>query len=268
MKELEFYLDGETNGIVALNENEEIISFGKGIVKQSLFKYIDLLKAAIEREKITKYDIAFILNYKKKDQVIIPASKCLKPSPDYYEYFDLENDTVTIICIDNVSAEKIICCGYFTFTDTPNDRITDSEEGKKLSNYCHKAVLECLALEQRKGNISKSEVDHFHSSEVFLTKRRIYGSNISLRVMRGFELVKINQFRKNLEFKVFPFDNNIDKYKNIYFVFTKNNDENLPDKVIYAIMYQMLDKITKDLKDLYPDLLPQNRIINTRQIQV
>ena len=39
------------------------------------------------------------------------------------------------------------------------------------------------------------------------------------------------------------------------FVFTKNNDENLPDKVIYAIMYQMLDKITKDLKDLYPDLL-------------
>lgn len=266
MKELDFLLDGKENGLVILNkEDGNIMTIGR--YHQTLFKSIELMKATIEREKVTSYDVAVVLNYKSKNQIIIPSEKLLKPSIDYYEYIDLNNDQFYTICLD-VPKETIICSGYFTFTENPNERITNYEEGKIISEKCYNALLESIALEQKKGNVAKSEVDHMHSVATFLTKRRIYNSTLSLRIMRGFELVRINKYRKDIEFKVFPFDNNVDKYKNIYFVFSKNNDENISDKIYFGSMYKILNNIKETLQTQYPDLLANYKITNTRHIEL
>ena len=265
MKELEFYLDGKENGLVVLNKDGDILSLGR--YHQVLFKNIDLLKATTEREKVFDYDVAIILNYKKKDQRIIPNGKLLKPCPDYYEYIDLENDESIIISTDNPK-ELLIRSGYFTFTENPNERITDYDEGKQISEECYRALVNCIALEQRKGNISKSDVDHIHSVATFITKRRIYETTLNLRIMRGFELVRINKFRKELEFKVFPFDNNVDKYKNIYFAFSKDYDENISEKISYNKINNILNNLKKDLNIYYPYLLADYKIINVRQIEL
>ena len=266
MKELDYLLDAKENGLVALNpEDGTIMSIGR--YHQTLFKSIELMKALLERERITSYDVAVLLNYKKKDQMIIPSEKLLKPSPDYYEYLDLEKGEIHTICLD-VQKETLICSGYFTFTRNPNERITDYEEGKAISEQCYNALLECIALEHRRGNISKSEVDLMHSVATFLTKRRIYDSTLNLRIMRGFELVRINKFRKELDFKVFPFDNNVDKYKNIYFAFSKNTDENLSDRMYSGILLGVLKNIKENLQTQYPDLLADYKIINNRQIDL
>ena len=269
MKELDFLLDGKENGLVAINEDGNIMSIGDYHYRsgEKLFKNIELMKALIEREGITSYDVAVVLDYKKETQKIIPSEKLLKPSPDYYEYLDLGNDEIYTICLD-IPKETLIYSGYFTFTENPNERITDYDEGKAISEKCYNALLECLALEQRRGHISKSEVDHMHSVATFLTKRRIYNSTLSLRIMRGFELVRVNRFRKELEFKVFPFDNNVDKYKNIYFAFSKNNDENISDKIYFGSMYKILNNIKETLQTQYPDLLANYKITNTRHIEL
>lgn len=263
MKELDFLLDGKENGLVAINEDGNIMSIG--YYHQKLFKSIELMKALIEREGITSYDVAVVLDYKKETQKIIPSEKLLKPSPDYYEYLDLGNDEVYTICLD-IPKETLIYSGYFTFTENPNERITDYDEGKAISEKCYNALLECLALEQRRGHISKSEVDHMHSVATFLTKRRIYNSTLSLRIMRGFELVRVNKFRKELEFKVFPFDNNVDKYKNIYFAFSKNTEERLNNKAYNESTKCILNNIKEELNKQYPDLLADYKIINNREI--
>ena len=144
----------------------------------------------------------------------------------------------------------------------------DYEEGKAISEKCYNALLDCLALEQKEGKISKSEVDQLHSTTTFLTKRRVYNSTLTLRIMRGFELVRVNKFRKELEFKVFPFDNNVDKYKNVYFAFSKNNDEKLNDKVYFGTLYSTLNSIKSKLQTQYPDLLADFKVINNRQIEL
>ena len=86
--------------------------------------------------------------------------------------------------------------------------------------------------------------------------------------MRGFELVRINKFRKELEFKVFPFDNNVDKYKNIYFAFSKDYDENISEKISYNKINNILNNLKKDLNIYYPYLLADYKIINVRQIEL
>ena len=269
MKELEYYLDGEQNGFVALNENGKIISFKFANIRQELFKSIELLLGAIERKiESIKYNIAVALGYKTNNQKIISLSDLLKPIPDLYEYFDFKNDEVIMICVEPTN-EKMIGSGYITFTDSPNERITDVSEGIEISKKCYKALLNVLAKEQRKGNMCKIETDYKHGAAVpYLTKRRIHRSTLNIRVMRGFELVKVNQFRKEFDLKAFPFDKNVDKYKNIYFVFSRDREEHMSDKVYRNIMRETLDNIKESLKIQYPDLLADYNIISEYNINV
>ena len=144
MKELEFYLDGKINGIVALNEKGKIMTFsGYGIdgkYEQNIFKNFDHLYAMIEHNIQKYHDIAIVLGYKTKEQRVLPLSKLLKFGPDIYKYLDLEKDELSLICIEPVK-ERMISCGYFTFTDSPNEKIMDNKKGKQISNQCYKAVL-------------------------------------------------------------------------------------------------------------------------------
>ena len=266
MKIKDFILDGINNGIVATNDQGEILSFGKWQYKQELFKSVSLLKAKIEKEKIVNYTIGVVINYKQKDQEVIPEYKLLKPNPDYYEYMDFINDQVYDIYLD-VPKEKILAAGYFTFTDSPTEKIMDVEEGIKISKMCYGELLKAVALEQRRGSISKSEIDHINSS-VFLLKRRVYESTVSLRLMRRFELVKINEYRKSIQIRSFPYNNNMDKYKTVYFVYTIDSNEIIPNNVSYGIMYNSLKNIKENLVESCSDLNPDYTIISTKQIDI
>ena len=264
MKEKEFYLDGEENGFLGLDQDNNIISISNKYMNQILYKNLDLLKASFERNRITNYRIYVVLNLNHDDQMMISLNHLLQPSPDYYEYIDIENNEYYTICLENPK-EVLTCYGYFTFTDNPDERIQDYNTGVEQNNIFYNALMDAISTETRKGSIMNTSIDQTHVMATYIEKRRIYGSSLNLRIMKGYELVRINKFRREFEFKVFPFKN-VDKYKNIYFAFSKYNNEKLPDKIFYDKSYEILNNVRDYLKDKYPELNPNYFVISTRPV--
>lgn len=247
MKEKEINLDGATSGIVALNENGEIIKFGN-YNELSLFKNIHLLESVMERDHKSFHHLGICIN---KD--IIPMNKILKDS-DYYEYFDNENDMVSYIYPEN--KEKIIMCGYLNFGDTPCERTTNKEEGKAFSKYITEILSKNLCYQQRNGILKSGDHIHGHLFNIHgqIATKLVYGNTLILRFMKPYDLLQINNMRNNCELRVLPFKKEFDNYKNLYFCISRDVNEFPGEKIYYDTAYSTLDSICDYFSTVYPEL--------------
>lgn len=247
MKENEINLNGTTSGIVALDQNGSIIKFGNYKKKLSLFKNILLLEAAIERESKNIYELGICI-----DGNIIPMSKVIKES-DYYEYFVNENE---VSYIYPEIKDKIIMCGYFNFGNSPCERTKDKEAGKEFSKNIYTATEKNLCYQQRKGLLKTAHHVHGHLFNIHgkLLTKTTYGNTLVLRIMKPYDLLQVNNMRRECEFRVLPFKKENDNYKNLYFCFSRDIYEFPGDKKYYDAAYNILDEMIEYFDTVYPEL--------------
>ena len=259
MEQKMYFLEGDC-GIVAINpETNQVIEMGN-YKELTSFKNMELLKASLEREKIKNYKIGFIISDDKLDEpMFIDYSEVIKKK--YYSgcYYQAISDN-NIIEIVPIVREKMFKCGYISFTDNPQERIVSYQEGKELNNRLYNMVKEAASYLLRCGVIKSCEKDEsicpIDSENLSPFKYSLYGTTTTFRIMRGFELIKINENRKACGNKVLPFKANFDKYKNIYFCFCRDENEFKGDKVYHNIAEDIEKKIMDYLVKNYPDMNP------------
>jgi hypothetical protein len=108
-----------------------------------------------------------------------------------------------------------------------------------------------------------------NSTNITPMKYEVYDNTTTMRIMRGFELVKINEFRKSLGERVLPFMNNKDKYKNIYFCFSRDENEFKYDKKYHETAEKVLENMINYIELNHSDLNPHINMVNFyHQIQL
>lgn len=246
MKENEVSLDGINSGIIALDKTNTIIKTGK-YNNFFLFKNIQLLEAVMERESKDFSNLGLYIN-----RDIIPMENVFQIE-DYYKFFVNDNE-VTYVYPEN--KEKIIMCGYFNFGDSPCERTTDIEEGKLFSKKIYKSMLENICYQQRKGLLKPDHNIYGHGFNMYgkIQTKGTYGNTLVFRVMKPYTLLQINNFRKNCEFRVLPFNKMNDNYKNLYFCFSRDINEFPGDKKYYESANNILDELISYFYNKYPEL--------------
>ena len=251
-----FTLDSTTSGIVAINpETDEIIEFGKQ-KERKMYTNIHLLETELFRNGIKDYKIGFLL-----DGNLIPYSKVQQISYNAYQTF-IDGNVIDIV---PTFKEKVYKTGYFSFTDDPNTKL-DYKEGKEINKQLYGIVKSAATHLLKIGIFKTSCIDSVLCSiapNIGPMKYEVYDNTTTLRIMRGFELVKINEYRKSLGQKVLPFMSDKDKYKNIYFCFSRDENEFKGDKKYH----ETADDIIKEMWnyiDWYhgEDLNPQINMVS------
>ena len=207
-----YILDNNVSGIGAFKPGtDEIIKLRPF---NGIFRNKNLLDAELYRSKITNYDLGFIL-----DGNFVPYSKVQQIDYDLYQTF-IDGEVIDII---PTYRDRVFKAGYFSFTEDPNVRITDYVEGREINKKLYAATRSSAAHLLKNGTFRSSCIDEslskisFNNINISPMKYRVYENTTTLRLMRGFELVKVNEFRKYIEEKALPFLADKDKYKNIYF---------------------------------------------------
>ena len=249
MKEIEYSLDGVTKGFVALKPGtDEIWKLGN-YGELSLFTNLRVLEAAIERKNVPfEYELGFSIDGK----IIHMGDKVLKPE-NYYEYFSGENEISYIY--PKINSEKMIICGYLTFGDSPKVRTTDKEFGKAFSKNIYHAVSKALCYNQRKGlfKSGKNIVGAAISTDEKVLTRSVYKSTLVLRIVSPYALFQINNFRKDC-YRALPFIKEYDNYKNLYFFFSRDENEFKVDGPYIHNAYEIIDEILNYLHEVFPEL--------------
>ena len=250
MKEIEYSLDGITKGIVALKPGtDEILKLGN-YKELSLFTNLRVLEAAIERKDTPfEYELGFSIDGK-----IIHMNKVLKPENSYYEYFSGENEISYIY--PEINSEKMIICGYLTFGESPKVRTVDKEFGKVFSKNIYHAVSKALCYNQRKGLFKSGKTipgAAIITDEKILT-RSVYKSTLVLRIVTPYALFQINNFRKDCDLRALPFIKEYDNYKNLYFFFSRDENEFKVDGPYIHNSYEIIDEILNYLHKVFPEL--------------
>lgn len=256
-----YVLDNTTSGIVALKPGtDEVIKLGK-YKNQVMFRNKHLLETALYRSNIKDYEIGFML-----DGNIIPYSKVQQISYDLYQTF-IDNQIVEIV---PTFREKLFMAGYFSFTDDTETRM-NYEDGRKLNKVLYYAVKSAAAHLFKEGYFKTSSIDNSLCNNYVVEpiKYQVYNNTTTLRIMRGFELVKINEFRKSLEEKVLPFIGDKDKYKNIYFCFSMDENEFINIKKYHETADEVVRLMMEYLEKNHSDLVPHINMVNFHyQIQL
>lgn len=249
MEEKIFILDTNNSGFVAVKPGTtEIINFNRGYY---LFRNKILLESCIERENVKDYEIYFYLDNEDEKIGLVPYDSCQKVG-EYYQYF--HNDS--IVSIVPTTREKVFKCGYISFGEDPTERITDYMEGKNINKDLYLKVKEACAYLLRSGKFKYSIKDDDmlpSDNSISPFKYGVYNYALNIRIMRGFELVKINEFRKRCMENALPFKGELDKYKNIYFCFCKDENEFKQFKIYNEIADDILKEIISYIEIHYPD---------------
>jgi hypothetical protein len=252
-----YVLDCKPSGIVAVKPGtQEIIHLGN-YKELTVFRNKALLDAALERAGVKEYEYGF----KLEDIGFVPYSKAQQISYDYYQTFTED----TIIDIVPTVREKMFMCGYFSFTDNPQERIEDWHEGSEVNIIFHTAVKEACAHLLKSGQFKASYRDYsmYDHGDKPITpiKYDVFNYTLNLRIMRGFELVKINESRSSMKENVLPFICKNDKYKNIYFCFSRDENEFKGDVMYRKKAEEILNKIEGYLLEKHPDLKPSVELV-------
>lgn len=241
MKTKYYDLDGVNSGFVALNPEGEVVHFKSG----KCFKNKSILDAVIETNGMTNYcTYGMMLNGK-----LVPISKILfLPEINlYHEYFE---DSNTLSIIGPERKDKLLIVGYFSFGEDPTERIMDVKEGIKYNNKCYDILQDSISHLVRIGELRPRVRDYNDYNT-----NRIPGSTIRFRIMRPCDLVKVNEYRKNIGFKCLPFNKNLDRFKSMYYIFSI--DENDPyidiSKRNYPMINITLENLEKYIKEKYPN---------------
>lgn len=241
-----FYLDGITSGIVIINsETGEIVS-------SKMYTNMQLLEADMYRKGVKNYKLGFLLKGK-----VIPYYKIQDVNNHYHYQTFIDNDIVDIF---PTIKEKVYKAGYFSFTDDPDSKL-DYKTGKEINKDLYAIVKTAASYLLKSGEFKTSGIDGVLCNiapNIGPMKYQVYDNTTTLRIMRGFELVKINESRKNAGQKVLPFLGDKDKYKNIYFCFSKDENEFPGDKKYHEtadnIIKMMFDYIDWYHEDLNPQI--------------
>ena len=256
-------LDCNPNGIVATEPGTtNPIKFGKA-KELCYFRNKELLDAALYRENIKEYDCYFYI----ENFGFVNYDKFRKVSYDLYQ--GIVGDT--ILEIVPTTREKMYLCGYFSFTDSPKEKILDYKEGKELNNVVFETVKESMAYLFRSGtfkSVSRDFSMYVGLNNITPLKYTVPGSTMNLRLMRGFELVKINEYRKKIGDKVLPFIGDNDKYKNIYFCFSRDENEFKGDKMYYDNANIIIGEAKSFLETNYSDLEPKIEMISSYPVRL
>lgn len=251
-----YILDGATSGIVAVKPgSDKIINLDNNCNDTSMFRNKNLLETSLHRSKINKYDLGFIL-----DDNFIPYSKVQQISYDVFQAIIDDN----IVDIIPTFREKILKAGYFSFTEDPNSRL-DYKEGRELNKTLYNIVKTSAAYLLKNGTFKNSCVDASFTnvvSGISPMKYEIYDNTTTMRIMRGFELVKVNEYRKYLGERVLPFMNDKDKYKNIYFCFTRDINEFKNDKEYQEIADDIIVNMLSYIQTYYAEFEPKINMVN------
>ena len=251
-----YTLDNTTSGIVAVKPGtDEIIKLDNNCNDKSMFRNKNLLEAALRRSNINNYDLGFIL-----DGNFIPYSKVQQINYDLFQVF-IDDKIVDII---PTFRDKVFKAGYFSFTDDPNGRL-DYKEGRELNKALHNIVKTSAAYLLKNGTFKNSCVDASLTnitSGISPMKYEVYNNTTTMRIMRGFELVKVNESRKYFGEKVLPFMSDKDKYKNIYFCFTRDINEFKNDKEYQETADDIIVNMLSYIQTYYAEFNPKINMIN------
>lgn len=252
MKEEIYTLDGKQNGMIAMYKGtSNMIRIPKPCYRNKL-----LLESELHRFNFSNrdFDIGFLLDGK-----YIPITKFQEITPGIYQAFINE----TIVNVIPIKREQIIKCGYFSFVGDPEEKITNHKEGIKINKKVYRALREATSYMVRTGEFSHSEQDNSitYMADINIAPLKYINSSdtCTFRLLRGFELVKINEIRKACGEYVIPFIGKLDKFKNIYFCFTKDKHEFANDYYDNHMQY-IIDTMMNYLETNYPELNPN--IIN------
>lgn len=267
MQEEIYTLDGKNYALVPIKKllNEEK-DYTKNCIffpddKRHRYRNEELLRSDLYRLNIKDYDIGVDL-----DGFIYPLSSFQEVQKGMYQAF-LDDFIITVIPINH---EKVVKCGYISFTDTPAEKISNFEEGANINKTVYRALKNCTCMMLRSGIFKDSERDEsmtFMRSDTHIAplKYTEFESTLSLRIMRGFELVKINEIRKSCNEFVFPFNIDLDKYKNIYFCFSCDRHEHDIQTNYYSMKSnKILNQILEYMEENYPELKASINYMNIR----
>ena len=250
-----YILDGKGSGIVAIKPGtDEIIKMGK-FKEYSSFCNKNLLETELYRSDVMDYELGFMLDGK-----LIPYSKAQQIQYDLYQAV-VDGELVDIV---PTFKEKIYKCGYFSFTEDYITRM-NYKEGREINKKLYSAVKNTAAYLLRNGVFKSSGIDASLCSiapNIGPMKYEIFTDTTTLRIMRGFELVKINENRKIMNKNVLPFNSDKDKYKNIYFCFSRDENEFKGDKKYHEVAEDIIGSMIEYLERNYEELIPVVNMVN------
>lgn len=251
MKEEIYTLDGTECAVIPI---KKIILDGKKYyLKHQIgkkYRNARLLSIEMDNIGIRNYDIGFDLNGE-----IYPISIFQETQKGIYQSFS-DDDIITVI---PTTHEEVIRCGYILFTDNPYEKLSNCKEGSEINKMVYKTMRDCTTYFLRSGyfdsTIKDSSMVYLSSANIAPFKYNFGDSTLSFRYMRWFELTKINQIRKTCNDFVLPFSTEVDKYKTIYYCFTKDKHEHCIDNEKYnKDIDNTLSNIISYISSKYPNL--------------
>ena len=253
MKEEIYTLDGTECAVVPI---EKVIQNGKKYyLRHSVekkYRNSRLLKVEMDMLGIKNYDIGFDLNGD-----IYSISMFQETQKGLYQGF-INDDIITVIPTIH---EEVVKCGYILFYDNPYEKINNCKDGSEINKTVYKVMRECSTDLLRSGffesTIKDTSMVYLSSINIAPFKYNYSDSTLSLRYMRWFELQKINVIRKNCNDFVLPFSTEVDKYKTIYYCFTKDKHEHCVEQEKYINdINNTLKTIISFISNKYPELTP------------
>jgi hypothetical protein len=254
MKEEIFVLDCKPNGIVAVKpDTDEIIKFGK-FKEYYVFRNKHLLEVELYKSGIFDYDLGFILEGK-----FIPYKKVQQIAYDMYQFIDGE----TIVSIIPTTREILFRCGYFAFYEDPTERINDQLEGWAANRKVYSIVKEAAAQLFKAGVFKSTTMDpsFYPYGGIYPFKYATYESSLNIRIMRVMDIIKINEYRRNCNEIALPFKPEMDKYKNIYFCFSRDESD-YNKKACYELSKDITDYMLEFIKTNYPEI--EVKVLDTK----
>lgn len=252
MQEEIYTLDAKPNGMVAVHKGtNQIIDLPRPVYRNK-----QLLESELCRSNIKNYDIGFMLDGK-----YLPISDFQEIMTGVYQSFVDD----TIVNVIPIHRDQLIRCGYFSFMGDPEEKVPSYKEGIEINKVIFRAMKEATCYMLRTGKfksgIRDTSITYMDDDKIAPFKYSGFDNTCAFRIMRGFELIKVNEIRKSCGEFVFPFIGKFDKFKNIYFCFSKDKHE-FYQAYYKDYMNDIIDNILQYLEIHYPELKPT--IINLR----
>lgn len=230
------------------NEGDNYVSKPNGDV--ILFDNIKLAKAYMINKLGVTNPYNYKLYFRLQDMDIDIDDLMYDKDSKYYIY----NVNSNIIYIKESCITRIPQCGYIIFNDGDQPHLVDREEGRATEHDLFKKVKKVCSDYQRYFDCNPS-IDGINIDDNMHTMITIKGTTAAIRVCTNWQLIQVNQKRKDEEMRCIPFEK-VDKYNTLYSYITIDDSEPVEFRG-YEKAKAMQEIIMEYLKDYYPENSPR-----------
>lgn len=163
----------------------------------------------------------------------------------YYEYYDLEHNTLYLI--EEINKELVTSIGYFVFEDGDNPESKNKISDEKYGEYYDTIISAFESIIYNDMNAEGLLTDNYGNLML-----KMKNSAIKFHILCNSEIMDVNLIRKENKQRCIPFIKSMDKFKTFYLYSTGLMNYKLDTSIIKTIIENIVGYIAmngcKDIK--------------------